>query len=566
MLKVAVIIPVYLKNQILLKRLLGEFQKYPIGHLRQIQFIIVDDCSPDPITCLDEFNMNMILLKIKEDIPWNQPGARNLGVAHSITEKIVICDVDNFIPVDTMSFILNEKFEEMTVYKFKRRSFGDKKDIASNRSRTKAAMLRSTYLSVGGHDERLCGHYDGDGQQFIDAINMKGGKTKDVPYYMEDLRYNGKPGYHSLNRDRSFNVELRKKIRKTLSDKFLDFDWEYVGEYIYKKMYDASMISVIGERKENEEDNVDKRRKCGFYKNIDVNKNDDFAILPVPIELVYIEGDEGPCPVLMLYRENINNVSEFSPPTKDNPIIPESYILDRFIIPKDRMNECLVSHHKGDMNILLKMDIDMARRWMIRSEACWDIDNERMNSDTIRIKTYDNEHIPIHKMVNRDFNKNFVIWEALSPFYDKNIDSVCVLSSSLGTYCNHLARMGKKVTGMSSGGWDSLHYTKRISDVCNLEITYYDAKYYNTIFYTKYDAFLDMGVVLLGNINKESVQKSIQYQCKKMLVSNVNNKNGNKYRNYVMNNMNFDEYTRVPVERNNFVDIFRYIDDSNLGD
>src|SRR6266446_426623 len=44
--------------------------------------------------------------KIDQDIPWNQGGARNLGVTYARADNIFLCDIDVAVPEQTMTYLV----------------------------------------------------------------------------------------------------------------------------------------------------------------------------------------------------------------------------------------------------------------------------------------------------------------------------------------------------------------------------------------------------------------------------------------------------------------------------
>ena len=46
--------------------------------------------------------LNLTWIRIREDIAWNQPGARNLGAVYAKSDKILITDLDHEFPEATL--------------------------------------------------------------------------------------------------------------------------------------------------------------------------------------------------------------------------------------------------------------------------------------------------------------------------------------------------------------------------------------------------------------------------------------------------------------------------------
>ena len=85
------VVPVYFNtgNTSALADLLRTYAGYDSALLDRLQFIIVDDCSPTPPEIPADIDLNILLLRINEDIAWNQPGARNLGITYARSDKML---------------------------------------------------------------------------------------------------------------------------------------------------------------------------------------------------------------------------------------------------------------------------------------------------------------------------------------------------------------------------------------------------------------------------------------------------------------------------------------------
>jgi len=80
--------------------LLAKYQSYDASLLDRVHFVIVDDGSPVGYE-IPKFNLNITWLKIDADIPWNQAGARNLGMIYARSDKVFLTDIDIEMPEQT---------------------------------------------------------------------------------------------------------------------------------------------------------------------------------------------------------------------------------------------------------------------------------------------------------------------------------------------------------------------------------------------------------------------------------------------------------------------------------
>ncbi len=156
-LELSYIVPVFFNqgNSELLNDLLKTYSTYSNKILERIQFVLVDDCSPTHIRIPDNINLNLLLLRVTDDIRWNQGGARNLGVMLAKTAKIVLTDVDHFFPEELFTKMLSAKTPSK-IYKFKRTdNKGEKAASACNIY----FSSKSVFFKSLGYDEEFCGNY-----------------------------------------------------------------------------------------------------------------------------------------------------------------------------------------------------------------------------------------------------------------------------------------------------------------------------------------------------------------------------------------------------------------------
>lgn len=149
------IVPVFQDNKesFCLKELL---HTYNTNILNKIHFIFIDDCSPIPVE-INSKKLNYSLVRVLDDIKWNQGGARNLGVSLSNTSKIIRTDLDHLFPekifVDLS--LKNIKHISNKIYTFRRKKNGKKINSHPNTF----FCTKSTFYKSLGVDEEFCGNY-----------------------------------------------------------------------------------------------------------------------------------------------------------------------------------------------------------------------------------------------------------------------------------------------------------------------------------------------------------------------------------------------------------------------
>lgn len=155
----------YYRNPNMLHEQIKWWDKYSDYCKQNSNIILVDDGSPKE-TAIDvirkyPMNINFKLYKIKEDIKWNQHGARNLAFCHADEGFVFATDIDHVLPDDQLEKLINSKFSENNHYKFARKDYPSYNDYKHHANTF--LCTREAFINVGGYDEDYCGTYGGDG-------------------------------------------------------------------------------------------------------------------------------------------------------------------------------------------------------------------------------------------------------------------------------------------------------------------------------------------------------------------------------------------------------------------
>ena len=175
--------------------------------------IIVDDCSQTPLKSLESIDV----YRIDEDIPWNQPGARNLGFQEA--EGWIICaDIDHLVTRENVDALINMKKEKGTIY-----YLGREDTIGWNLY----LIHKDDFEKIGGYDEDFCGHYGYDDTLF-NRMAYKNLIVKEV----RDIKAKvfAKESSSALQRDYTFNLNLLayKKNKERNNGERIRFNWHKV--------------------------------------------------------------------------------------------------------------------------------------------------------------------------------------------------------------------------------------------------------------------------------------------------------------------------------------------------
>ncbi|MGM0439645.1 MAG: glycosyltransferase family A protein [Chlamydiota bacterium] len=240
LLKLSVVIPVYF-NQAesnSLTSLLEDYSQYPADILDYIQFVIVDDGSPIPVKIPHDLNLNVSLFRIEKDIPWNQAGARNLGITFARADKVLLADLDHDFPVETLREMIKIKNPGRTFYKM-RRMTSSGHPLRSHA--TTFLLSRGQFLKYYGFDEEFAGNYGCEetwfykwqryhGTRFLYLNSKCVARGRDV---------DREKAYHTLVRDSSYNKVIAQRKKQECqhfgrdaghSRLFLNFPWKFANE------------------------------------------------------------------------------------------------------------------------------------------------------------------------------------------------------------------------------------------------------------------------------------------------------------------------------------------------
>jgi hypothetical protein len=191
---------------------LQHYSSYDPYLLDRIQFVIVDDCSPVEMV-IDDFGLNLSVYRIETDIPWNQGGARNLGVTFAKSDKVIVSDIDLLFPEHTLQHLLDRKNPGKHMFKFWRAG----EDGRYIRPHANVFFFsRSRFLKYFGYDEEFSGGYGAEDYRFVKYQKAQGTIFRKLSkkYSISNRSsIDRSQSYHSLQRsfDRNTPVDNRKR-------------------------------------------------------------------------------------------------------------------------------------------------------------------------------------------------------------------------------------------------------------------------------------------------------------------------------------------------------------------
>jgi len=213
--------------------LLRRYAGYPAHILDVVVFIVVDDGSPTRVEIPDDIDLNLRVLRVEEDIAWNQPGARNLGVTVAVSDKVFVTDVDHVLTPESFEYMIRHRNPGRTMFKFRRQASSG--EVLRPHPNT-FFLSRARFLRFYGYDEAFCGHYGFDDAMFWRWQRYHGTRFLYLPARCKVLLESAEhaPGFHSLKRDLDHNRQLaasKRALWRTYgpnagySRLFLNFKW-----------------------------------------------------------------------------------------------------------------------------------------------------------------------------------------------------------------------------------------------------------------------------------------------------------------------------------------------------
>ncbi len=195
------------------------------------KIILVDDGSPkDPAEGhIKDVGIPVELYRIKKDIPWNQNGARNLGMTHA-DGTCLITDMDHLLDSKNAENIIKYQWYKNKAY----RPLRYKEGYGPYKRHPNTYVIHTDlYWKMGGYDESFCGWYGSDST----FRNQLGDKIIDMDLFT--MRLYGReiiPDASTTNYGRKKskyqvgnNPELRRRKKENPPPiKPLNFDWERV--------------------------------------------------------------------------------------------------------------------------------------------------------------------------------------------------------------------------------------------------------------------------------------------------------------------------------------------------
>lgn len=166
-----ILMPFY-ENCNMLRTHIEMWKRYDRRDAHITRAIIVDDGSPGE-TAADIIRSNCIpqpigirCFRVDKDIPWNQDGARNLGMKHVYDQWVLMTDMDHMIDsiniTKALMFVASQA-RRGTYYMPTRIRPSRGTGLAEHPHPNTFLMHLQDFWEIGGYDEDFAGSYGSDG-------------------------------------------------------------------------------------------------------------------------------------------------------------------------------------------------------------------------------------------------------------------------------------------------------------------------------------------------------------------------------------------------------------------
>lgn len=195
----------------MLQKQLDAIAEYPQAVRDQLRLVIVDDCGEPPVS-VSQFPVETQVFRITTDIPWNQAGARNLGMSHAKGVCLMI-DPDMVFSVGMMARMIEAAEalprKHVTRYALKHVTNGQLDMTSPNTY----LIHKEDFDAIGGYDEDFCGRKGWSDVQLLDILSAhyKMHKRSDLFADFYSTQQIPDAAITKLDRNTSANRKIRLK-------------------------------------------------------------------------------------------------------------------------------------------------------------------------------------------------------------------------------------------------------------------------------------------------------------------------------------------------------------------
>lgn len=159
----------------MLEHQLRTMSEYDDDILHKLKVIIVDDCGDPPVTSdfVARFDrLDLRVFRITVDVPWNQMGARNLGMHHADPTWCVMIDPDMVFSCEMMRRLMMHasRMRRKTLVRYHLRHVDTEGKPVDGSSPNTYIIHRDDFFAVGGYDEDFAGNKGWSDVQLLDTL------------------------------------------------------------------------------------------------------------------------------------------------------------------------------------------------------------------------------------------------------------------------------------------------------------------------------------------------------------------------------------------------------------
>lgn len=192
-----------------------------------INWIIIDDGSPEPLplSIVAPLGDRVSVYQILEDIPWNMPGARNLGFYVATTQWVLSTDIDHTFDLDGLRKMVYHNLNVEMIYQFARKRHDGKPELPHICT---ILITRDLFWKLGGYDEDFSGHYGHDDMNFRSRWENRQMVVLDVGCVCHSENPLIPDSVVNLNRDEAYNKALFRLKKSSVPTSYMRFKWRKV--------------------------------------------------------------------------------------------------------------------------------------------------------------------------------------------------------------------------------------------------------------------------------------------------------------------------------------------------
>ena len=170
----------------------------------KIKKVFVDDGSNPKLVPSSSW-INTDVLRIDEDIPWNNPKANNVGFDHIAKGRVIRLDIDHWFELSDLDKLMAIDIPPKTIIKFKRIAhYQDRPNAIIGSGKNIYIANLEEIIALGGYNEDFCGNYGYEDGELFHRIRKNDFRI----IIHQDIHCHTNVHHHTkkLNRDTSINI------------------------------------------------------------------------------------------------------------------------------------------------------------------------------------------------------------------------------------------------------------------------------------------------------------------------------------------------------------------------